>query len=284
TAPPESGGIVSLAGESDRLLLLCKKGVWELFVGGESPDIHGNGTFPPYRKVWGGEGCIGHHGTVSGMFGTFFLSDSGPKIVGRDGSVSDVSRDLGADLSQVIRAVYHSEDQEIWLFAPEEAFVFDLVAGQWSTATLKTKAATYRDGTMFRLHPDKLMLMSASKKERGDETVYAKYVSPWLSLSGPMDYKRLQEVSVLIDLPRGEATGKEGGIRISIAYDYKDVEVDVREWHLLDMLDLDLPVQLKVRPTKQKADAYRITVEEFGTGGYSDDNEEHPDTSELEWS
>lgn len=268
-APPESGGVVSLAGESDRLLLLCQNGVWELFVGGGGPDSAGRGAFPPFRKVWGGEGCLTHRTTVSGMFGTFFVSDSGPKIIGRDGSVTDIGRDLGlSDLSTIRRAVYHAANQEIWLFMEgsshvENSYVFDLTVGQWSSSSFDAKAATVRGGSIYRLSDDlKLLKMSEAAVLDGDNAsqdyFLGRYVSPWLSFDSPQGYKRIRDVAVLIQL----LSGTQGAIRVSLAYDYVDTNIDSKTFGSATMLGLNKPVHLSVKPSRQKCDAIRVTVEE----------------------
>lgn len=273
-APPESGGVVSLAGEADRLLLLCRTGVWELFVAGSGPDAAGQGTFPPFRRIWGGEGCITHRGTVSGPFGTFFVADSGPKIVGRDGSVVDVALDLGlTDFSDLVRTVYVSADQELWMFMGDGAYVFDLARGQWTSASSTALAVAVKDRQMFRLTNDAELFQHTSSP--GGEQILAKYVSPWLSFDGPMGLKRVRRIGALVRV----ISGSIGKLRVSVAYDYIDTEVDSAEWASSELGSLVKPVQLLVRPSRQKADSYRITVEEVGEAPPQGDP-----VSDLRWS
>lgn len=262
TAPSESGGIVSLAGESDRLLLLCKNGVWEVFVGGDGPDANGAGAFPAFRKVWGGEGCVNHRGTVTGPFGTFFLADSGPRIVSRDGTVQDVGAALGPntlDPDSVTRAVYLPEEQQIHVFTETRAHVFDLGLMGWTSTTQGSAVVAERDGTIYRVPVDTQVLRVSDENatEDGSTLYHAKYVSPWITFAGPMSYQRVRRFGVLV-----RRLGGAGALRVSIAYDYVDTDIDTREVTSTTMDALDRPVQISVRTSRQKADAYRITVEE----------------------
>src|SRR5690606_20141441 len=117
-------------------------------------------------------------------------------------SVTDVSRDLGlSDFSSLVRAVHDAASQEIWLFMQDGAYVFDLVTGQWTSSSTNAMAAVVKNSNIIYLDAETETLcrhrFDYEQELPGDIDRHGKYVSPWLSLSGPLDYKRVQEIGVL---------------------------------------------------------------------------------------
>ena len=159
------------------------------------------------------------------------------------------------------------------MFLGSSTYIFDLVAGQWTSSSTLALAATTKDRRLFHLASNLDLYQQTGSP--GGEQILAKYVSPWLSFDGPMGLKRVRRIGALVRV----MSGSIGKLRVSVAYDYIDTDIDSAEWDSSELGSLVKPVQLLVRPSRQKADSYRITVEEVGEAPPQGDP-----VSDLRWS
>lgn len=281
-APPETGGVVALAGHSDRVLLLGREGIYELFVLGAGPDASGSGDFPPMRRLWLGDGCATANGVVTGPFGTFYIGYDGPKIINPGGELRDVGEAVRGlvDPENVRAAVWSQNSGEIWLFMTTTTLVYDWELDQWARSTQLAKAAAPYDGEPLRLDSSKLLRQSASDgQDDADDAptnVLGLYTSPWLKPQGTGGYFRVQKAVIAIDY----ISGDEGKIVVEVAYNYDDAVVDTFEWTADELAALGNPYLLEVGLSRQKASAYKITVREDTTTEQGESPEER---SNLVW-
>lgn len=282
-APPESGGIVSLAGSGDRLYMFCRNGTWELFVG-TGPDATGNGSFQAPRKLYSGDGCVSHDTTISGAWGVFYVTQSGPKLIGSDGSYNDIGRAVRSliNIPQLASAQYQEIDREIWLFhkGADGALVYDLKTGSWTSSSLAANQTSSLNGKILRyiLSDHDLRLQSDTTATDGavDNFILGKVVSPWITFDNDLGFKRCRRIGV----PVHYLSGTYGSLKISLAYDFVDTNVDSFTYDWTDVLgppgsgimNFQKPSILEVRPTRQKFSAIRITVEDVyqDSGGSGD--------------
>lgn len=261
-APADGGDVVSMAGEADRLVVLCQTGVYELFVGSGGPDITNSGSFPAFRRALRGEGCVNAAGTQSGPFGTLYLAESGPKILEPGGGIRDLGPVLEGllDPTDIVASTTVASRQEIWLFGSSGSYVYRWTDDQWSTSTIVTDAAVSWQGQLLYRSGNKLLSVDTSASEFDGVAQIAQYVSPWLALESETSYHRLKRIGVLLRLLSG---GTYGGIRVKVEYDYVPTVVDTYTFTAAQLTALERNQLLTVGPSRQKASAYRITVEDY---------------------
>ena len=261
-APADGGDVVSLAGEADRLVVLSQTGVYEMFVGSGGPDITNSGSFPVFRRALRGEGCVNPAGTQSGPFGTLYLSESGPKILEPGGGIRDMGPVLDGllDPNDIVGSAVVAARQEVWLFGSSGSYVYRWADDQWSTSTIVTDAAVSWQGQLLYKVSNQLWHVDTSEAELEGVAQIAQYVSPWLALDSETSYHRLRKVGVLLRVLSG---GTYGGLRIKIEYDYVPTVIDTFTYTAAQLVALERNQLLTVRPSRQKASSYRITVEDY---------------------
>jgi hypothetical protein len=278
SAPASAGKIISLAGQGDRLILLCDNGLWELFVGGGGPDATGQGSFGQYRNIHLGDGCVSHSSVVSTRYGVFYVSENGPKMVRPDGSVEDIGRGVGR-LDGIRKSVYHAGAEEIWVLLEDDAKIYNLVRNVWTTATFEDNVgsqdcwidAVWHNGEFWRrristgIAPE----TATSAQENGDNSIPVKVVSPWLAFDSPTGWKRCRRITVLGR--QDSALVFEGSVVIKLAYDYVNTDVETYTFDATDIQASNRDFQLRIKPARQKFDSIRITVED----GYTNDFNDH---------
>lgn len=262
-APAESGGVVSLAGTDDRLLLLCRNGAWELFTN-QGPDAAGDGSFGEFRALWRGDGCVDHRWTVSCDAGVMFLATSGPKWV-RTGSsdVEDAAKRIAGlwDPDEVACSIYHPVERRVYLFhtaAGPDALVYDVAANAWTTTTLRADAAAVLGEKLYRQRGSFIYVADDTVALDAADYYLAKIVSPWLRFDDALSFKRCRRIASLLEFIQGT----EGKIQISLEYDYVDGVVDSFEYTATEIAALARGAQLTARPSRQKFSAVRVTVED----------------------
>lgn len=264
-APSGGGQIISLAGQGDRLVVLCQHGVWELFVGAQGIDANGGGGFGQYRQLHAGDGCVSHKGVCSTPFGVFYVANSGPKMVRPDGSVEDIGSAVSGlvDPTLLYQATYHEDADEVWLAHTTGTLIYSLRSNGWTTSDEVFTSMIYHRGKFYRQgDTNRIEYEAPSQPYIGEETVLAKYVSPWLSFESPSGWKRCRDIAVL---GRYISSLGDGGIRVRVAYNYIDTDIDLSEVTGVAISNLERKFQLNIKPSRQKFDSIRITVEEYAT-------------------
>lgn len=263
--PSESGGGVSLASQGDRLIVLCASGVYEMRVA-SGPDAFGAGSFEGFVLVSSEAGCVNPRGTVAGPFGVFYIARSGPRLVLGDGQNADIgSRVRGLlDPDAVIGALYHAERKEIHVFqepsdARDGALVFHIERQGWTSHTHAAAAAVMQNGRIVRVGASGVARReSEAALLDGATTFSGRVVSPWIDFGDVLGFKRARRIALLLR----HIAGSIGKIRISLEFDYVAGVVDVFEYDATDFLAFDRLMTFHVRPSRQKCDAVRITVED----------------------
>lgn len=281
--PPESGGCVSLAGTYDRLYCICKNGVWELPVLG-GPDATGSGTFPPFRKTYFGEGAISHAGTVETPDGVFYITNTGPRLLAGGQNV-DVGRMVedAATWADVNSSVYLPDENEVVWSTSSGMVVMSLGSGVWTTTDIGSLSVGALGGDLFRvLTNGSLSVEDSTTTEDSDGTsILGTYESAWLDVGDDVGYKRFRRLGIL---HRVENTPSYGKLTVKLAYNYDDTVVDTFSWTAAELLALDVPGHLVVRPTRQKVDAVKITIEEGTTVSGQDQQGSDLFDSDMIWS
>lgn len=283
--PAESGGGVSLAGTYDRLYVICKNGVWELPVLG-GPDATGSGSFPPFRKIYVGEGAVGHAGTIDTPTGTYYCTTTGPRLLAQSQS-RDIGRSVedALDWTAVQDSVYLPDYDEICWSTEDKSVFFNQTNGVWTTADFGALALGSLGGKLFRAKPvgtsAQFLVEDPDLEDDDGDDLLAVYESPWLKLGDDLGYKRFRRVGLLYRL---ENAPSDGSLSISLAYNYDDTVVDTFTWTASELAALDVPGHLVVKPSRQKADCVKIIVEE-GTTEYAQDQSGNPlFRSNMDWS
>lgn len=270
-APGDSGGIVSLAAQGDRLVLLCRQGVWELFAGSGGPDAFGAGAFPPMRLLHSGDGCVSPNGTVVGPFGVFWCSKSGPKLLRPDGVVDDIGLAVkdSYDPDYILDVAYHDLEDEIWLAiggAQSNAtqLVYNVRTGTWTTGSLNTLSIHYHDGLLYRLDDTSNCLYEAVQsphwQDNTNVAVVASVTTGWLSFQDILSFKRCQRVGLAIRLDSPSAT--YGQLKVQVKYDYDDSD-DWDEIHTFDFTDgasVTAFQKLRFKPERQKFESIKLHI------------------------
>jgi len=266
-APSESGGIVSVAAQGDRLLVLCALGVYELYVGSGGPDANGNGAFSPMRLAHAGDGCISHAGTVSTPVGVFYLAESGVKLVQGGGNVSDVGDPISESLvpRAVYAATYHDGDNEVWFVqedgiqTPRPTCVFNLDTQGWSTFVQDTLQVLFANGDMHRLLSDGTVRKEDPSLGSDLASVYEGAVeTPWIAPATPVGFVRVPRVGILVRLE----SGTQGRVTVSLSYDYVESVVDTFTFDYADFATFGRSTTFSVGPSRQKFDAIKIAVQD----------------------
>ena len=279
-APSGSGGIVSLAGVGDRLVVLCKNGVYEMFTG-SGPDATGAGAFSPIRRIHRGAGCTTHRATVETPMGVFYATRGGFRLVTRQGVVEDVGgpvQDSIGDTSTIRAALYKDETSEVWVFTPSGVtYIFNLESGAWTQADRATSSAEALDATL--VDGDIYQVRGVGYVEYEDATVAtdgatfsANYgmsiTTAWLTFDKHTSYFRCRKLHVLL-----RDRGGSGDIRIDIAYDYDDSVVDAfrfRHDGSTGWSGFERGGHFTVRLSRQKFDAIKVRIYEDSptSGGF----------------
>lgn len=270
SGPPAGGKIISLAGQGDRLIVLCEHGVWELFVGGSGPDANGQGSFGQFRSLHPADGCISHRGTVSTPQGVLYMARSGPKLVTGDGGVQDVGRAIqGVYEPDTIRCgEYHQGAKEAWLSFEGGTAVLNLTSMTWTTVTVPYTGLVYQGGFLFKWNDDgtvmyeHALLTSGNSLDDGGASIQASVVSPWLTFSAPGGWHRARWLTF-----SGRAYANAGAasfIRLRLAYDYNTTDV---EEYLIPAAQWASKASFRLKPARQKFDAIRVTIEDTDTNG-----------------
>lgn len=286
TSPAEAGEIRSLAATGDHLILLCENGVWELFVGGGGPDANGDGAFPAFSLVYEGSGALNHRGTVSGDWGTLYMSADGPKLI-RGSEVLHVGEQVkGLHTPAAVRAtVFDETEREVWLFFEGgDALVFDVDLLAWTTATVRASAAIATPTNLLRLdNGGRLCERDETSTQDADGTyLLSSVTTPWFNLGSPLGFKRFHEVAALFR----RIGGTLGGFTFELAVDYVDTSV-VTSSFSGGLASLERGLQFLVRLNHQTTDAMRVTITETTEGVEEDDGEGGTVTvqrNDLRWS
>lgn len=293
-APHDSGGIVSLAATGDHLFLLCRNGVWELFVGSGGVDADGGGSFPAFRKV-STDGCLTARGTVETPAGIFYMGYSGIQLVGPGGSgtpgdlVTRHIEDTGLSLTDIRSAYYSPEDREVWFYFLDDpslseaqqtgySWVFDLDSQAWTYTQFRAfHAFRYKNQHARYYGTSDLVTQGTGTTDAANYSPTSSYIlaqikTPWLKLDTPVSYKRFRRLTTLWNwyagYPDADA-GRVGSIIIKVAYNYDDTVVDTFTWmesagffHVYGLSSLDSIEHLQSRFSRQKVDSVQITIEE----------------------
>lgn len=264
-SPASGGGVVSLVASGDRLTVLCENGTWDLFVG-VGPDASGTGSFPDYRQIRLGDGCIDHNTTVATPVGIFYVAKSGPKLVTAAGELIDIGRAVrGSFLTSGINSViYDAVREEIIVFRAASSDIYDIASGDWTTTTIGARSSVVQNDVVWRVDAtgSNLRKKDSSTSDGSTGWLLAEYVSPWIKLRSPMDFARIHRVGVLIE----RTAGTKGNIIVKLAYDYTDTDIDTFTYAFSTFSILSKKIQLRVKPTRQKCDSIRITVTESTEG------------------
>lgn len=280
-APPGTGGVVSLGEAFDRLVLVCRNGVWELPVV-DGPDALGAGSFPPFRRVTAERGGVNARGTVRTPAGLWYLSADGPCLFGGDGvqPLGLAVRDR-LDWSAVTAAVYEETEDRVTWYTPD-ASVSVTRNTVWTTSSLGAGAACYQGGRILRVAEGTILRQDRAVNTDAGRPVNASWTSAWYSLGDLMGFRRTHDVGLLVRI-FGEdgALPTEGSLRVGLAYDYEPEFTDEVDWTASELGDIGAGgrgVQLSVKPRRQKGTAIRVRVEDVSGG--------HPDepSSDLRWS
>lgn len=275
-APADCGGIVSIAGQGDRLVLLCANGVYELFVG-DGPDATGAGGFGAIRLLHAGDGCVNQRATLSTPAGVFYAAKDGLRLVDGGGGVHDVGADVAetlGDTESITSACYLSGPQEAWFHTSGgRAAIYNLERGgawtmsqrlytpgfgQHAVEHLEEVHQVASDGDVF------VTSRSTLKDEALSTTTYPMTVTtPWLSFGHPMGFVRCRRIHVLVR----HITGAGSKLRLELAYDYVDTTVDTLEIDPSVWTTLERGTRFTVRPSRQKFAAVRIKVTETDIDG-----------------
>ena len=265
-APPESGGVVSLAGSYDRLYALCRNGVWEMpAIGG--PDASGLGGFPPFRLVYEGDPCVTHMGTVRTPLGVFYVTEAGPRLIAQDGSIQPVGEAVKdqLDWANCTGSVYVPKDQEVLWFDANGAVAFDLGGAGWSTADFGGSSPAKLGGELALIDSlGGVALQSSSSDNWESSPFFGEVRTPWIAVDGIQGFKRVVRAAVL---GRLENKPTSGGLKVTIRYNYSETIVDTFTWTSAEVDALVSGLQLEVGPSRQKCRAIKIGIAEYGTGG-----------------
>lgn len=260
--PPEAGRIISLAGTYDRLYVLTESGVLEL-PALSGPDASGSGSFPPFRTTYEGEPCATHMGTVSTPQGVFYVSRTGPKLLGNDGAPNDLGDRAGGllDWTAVVDCVHHEYHNEIIWFTSSAAAVLNTVTGTWSTWDLLTAAADVMGTRLVRINQaGNLRADDTTSVLDGAAYPLATVSTAWIDFGDPLAWKRANEI-VILGRIENDPTPALGKLLVEVAYDYDDTVVDSFDFRLEDIpTHADGTFRLEVMPTQGKSDAIKITI------------------------
>jgi len=261
--PPASGGCVSLAGTYERVYALCRGGVWELpAIGGFAAD--GTGSFPPWRLTYAGDPCTNHMGTVSTPLGVFYVTSSGPRLIGQDGSVSRAGEAVRDKLAwaSCTGSVFVPADSEVLWFDTSGYVAFDLKTGAWTHGDIPA-LSTARLGTApIRIPATGGVLRQAAVPD--DRNFLAEYRSPWLDMGDVVGFKRVVRAMARIRLENKPTTG---ALNITFRYNYNDTIVDTLTWAGTDIEGSGFESFLQGGPSRQKCVAIQVGVIETKTGG-----------------
>ena len=262
--PPASGGLVSLAGQGDRLVLLCEKGVYELYAG-SGPDASGAGGFPPMRQVQQGDGCVNRRATVSTPAGVFYAAASGLKLVSGQG-VESVGRGVQRTLPDpldIVSAVFRDASREVWWFTSDgDGVCLNIESGVWTSlnrSQTNTGPAILSDGDLHQITTSGIVYVEDAT--RGDDNggrFEMSVTSPWLSFAASQSWFRCRRGFV-----HGVVEGGSGNIVVELSYNYDDTVIDTftaKYEGTAGIPNLDNLLHIRFRPSRQKFDAVKIRV------------------------
>lgn len=260
--PPEAGRIISIAGTYDRLFVLTESGVLELpAISG--PDASGTGSFPPFRVTYEGEPCVTHMGTVSTPSGVFYVSLTGPKLLGGDGAPSDLGDRAGdlLDWTAVVDVAHHEYRNEIVWFTSSAAAVLNTATGTWSTWDLLTAAVDVMGTRLLRINQaGNLRADDATATTDGAAYPLATVTTAWIDFGDPLAWKRANEL-VILGRIENDPTPALGKLLVEVAYDYDDTVVDSFDFRLEEIpTHPDGTFRLELMPTRGKSDAIKVTI------------------------
>jgi hypothetical protein len=268
-APAASGGIISMAGQGDRLVLLCRNGIYELYAG-SGPDATGSGGFGTIRQVQLGDGCVNARATVSTPVGVFYAAASGIKLVAGGGGVESVGRAVQttlADPTTILAATYREADREVWWLVDENtSVVLNIESGVWTTVTRpqgRAASAALSGGKIHHLSTNSSVYYEDDTQGRDNSAFVSDYsldvTSPWLSFGKHTSWFRARRIFL-----HGIAYSGLGHITVELSYDYDDTVIDTFvETYDVDS-EPDKKLHIRFRPSRQKFDAIKIRIFDDG--------------------
>jgi len=216
---PDDGGPITGLSVMDHSLVIFKRDrIYGLT--GEGPDNQGRGEFSQAQLVTVDVGCKNQRSIVQMPDGIMFQSDKGIYILERNFQVSYVGAPVEGYNSQTITAatLVNDTNQVRFLTSSGRTLVFDYLFKQWTTFTNhEGRDAVVAGQTYYYLRNNSEVYQENATRFSDVGAHYPLVMkTPWLSMTGPQNYQRIQKAMVLGDWHSTHT------LECSVRYDFSD--------------------------------------------------------------
>lgn len=260
--------LVALASFDGRLWALTRSSVW--VIDGQGFGENGTGGYSLPSRIPVDVGCINARSLVVTPQGALFQSALGLCMLSRSSQVTwfgmPTQDTLDAYPTITSAALHAEETQVVWTCVNDTTgqgilLSYDYNAGVWTTERRtdngRAVASTVLGGRYFLMRSTD-QLMSRSPTNFLDATSFApgRWETAPFKVAGLQGFQRVWKVCVLFKRK------SPCGLRVTLFFDYDDVDPDVREWTVADIAAMPSG-QVEFSPRRQRCEAVRVRVEEL---------------------
>lgn len=268
TTPDAGGRVTGVSPGEDAVLMFKETAVY--LASGRGPDNLGVGDYDQPRLVTADQGCADPRSIVRIPPGVMFKGEKGWHLVDGAYQVHFIGGPVEDLNSRTVTGVLaHPAEHRVVVLTShaDGSYAYDYLTGQWSDwPTL----ASIVDGAMsiglaYYLEPSaKVSVETPAAFANLTPGGYScAWDSGWIKPGDLQGFYRMRWFEIL-----GEWQGAQSfDVRIRIAYDYDNTWVDDATWSPPTTMETaGKPLRVRCRPTRPKASAIRIRVEDIQRG------------------
>lgn len=273
TVPADGGPCVALAALDDKVIAFKQNRIFVLF--GDPGDAAGdNVSIQPARLISSDVGADSPLSVVEGPFGVVFNSPRGIMLLDRGLALTPIGErvlDFTSGLVVTSGVLVPAETEVRWTldangyqFGSELGATWNYKHNTWHTASsLSASCATLWRDDYFRFvaggngNP----FVETPGTWTTAETENSSITTPWIKLGGLQGYVRLWRILLL-------GRWWSGWLKVEIGFDYDETWKESHQWTATELLALGArgtKVQVRIAPTEQKIESFRLRITERAT-------------------
>lgn len=271
--PADGGPCVALAALDDKVIVFKESRIFVLF--GDPGDAAGdNVSIQPARLISSDVGADSPLSVVEGPFGVVFNSARGIMLLDRGLALTPIGErvlDFTSGLVVTSGVLVPAETEVRWTldangyqFGSAVGVTWNYKHNTWHTASsLSASCATLWRDDYFRFvaggngNP----FVETPGTWTTAETENSSITTPWVKLGGLQGYVRLWRILLL-------GRWWSGWLKVEIGFDYDETWKESHQWTATELLALGArgtKVQVKIAPTVQKVESFRLRITERAT-------------------
>ncbi len=261
----DGGDITGLAELNGDLVVFKKRAIF--IIGGNGPDVTGQGAFALPRRIHSSIGCVHRNSVVDFQGGIFFKSDRGFQVIDHSWRLSYVGQKVTAsDAKGVRRAIDMPKDSSIFVLqeadGTEDLLVWNYLRDRWSTLDPDTDGVPSDianvDNVVYVVGTNgKVVSLDGVEGDATYKNHRMRVSSPWINLAGISGYQRIKWLELRIE---SSTNIFSINANVKLRYDYID-SPPVIETHAISFKNTVDNV-FRIKPGQQKCAAIRVEIDE----------------------